>query len=100
MIESKRITLVDKEDLVLDLEYNEDFAILHLPVMRMSRNTYTDFLDTVPQLYTFLTTAGYSAVFTGVKPEDTVVAKLLDRLGARKLGHADGVDVYQYTGVK
>ena len=100
MIESKRITLVDKEDLVLDLEYNEDFAILHLPVMRMSRNTYTDFLDTVPQLYTFLTTAGYNSIFAGVRPEDKTIAKLLDRLGARKLGHADGVDVYQYTGVK
>jgi hypothetical protein len=100
MIESKRITLIDKEDLVLDLEYNEQYAILHLPVMRMSRDTYTDFLDTVPQLHTFLTMVGYSAVWAGVRPEDTMIAKLLGRLGATKIGNAEGLDVYEYKGAK
>jgi hypothetical protein len=100
MIESKRLTLIDKEDIVMDLEYNEHYAILHLPVMRINKKTYTEFLSTVPQLHTFLTMVGYQAVWTAIKPEDTTLAKLLGRLGATKKGTAEGLDVYEYTGEK
>lgn len=98
MIESKRITIYDKDDMVIDLEYTDMYAILHLPVLRITRHTYEDFLTTVPKLHSFLTTVGYEAVWTAINPEDTTIVKLLDRLGAKKLGTADGLDVYEYTG--
>ena len=100
MTASKRITLVEKADMTLDLEWNKDFAILHLPKMKMSRTSYTDFLVTVPQLYEFLSSLGYEAIYTAIDPNDKTTAKLLDRLGAIKLGQDPNqrLDVYEYRG--
>ena len=98
MIASKRITLVDKGDMVLDLEYNKDFAILHLPVMKMNKTNYQDFMISVEQLWEFMETVGYSAIHTAIDPNDKVTAKLLDRLGATMLGSDKGLDVYEYKG--
>lgn len=100
MIESKRITLVDKEDLIIDLEYSKEFAILHLPRLRMTKSSYRDFLVTVPQVCQFAQFVGYEALHTAVDPNDDTIAKLLDRLGAEFLGldPHHGLAVYEYRG--
>ncbi|HEY9818017.1 MAG TPA: hypothetical protein V6D20_19740, partial [Candidatus Obscuribacterales bacterium] len=102
MTASKRITLVDKEDMTLDLEYGTamgmNFAILHLPKMKLTKTSYSDFLATVPQIYEFISTVGYEAIHTAIDPNDKSTAKLLDRLGAVRLGNDQGLDVYEYRG--
>lgn len=99
MIVSNRMTIYEDDHLQLDLEYTEHYAILHLPKMKMNKTTYVTFLTKVPELYQFLSTAGYEAVWTAIDPEDKLTKKLLDRLGARMLGNGDGLDVYEYRGV-
>lgn len=97
---SKRITLVEKEDLVLDLEYNKDYAILHMPHMKLNRGSYTTLLSTVPGIFRFVNDiGGYHALHAAVQPDNKIVVKLLDRLGFRKLGTSpDNLDVYEYRG--
>ena len=102
MIGSRKITLVDKQDLTISLEWNDQFAILHLPKLKLTKSSYTDFLVTVPQLYEFLSSLGYEAIYTAIEPESKTIAKLLDRLGAVKLGQDPNqkLDVYEYRGEK
>lgn len=95
MIESKRITLYENSGMQIDLEYTDQYAILHLPVLKMNKTNYLDFLDKVPELCEFLLSAGYVGVWTAIEPEKKVIAKLLDRLGAKKLGSDKGLDVYE-----
>lgn len=102
MTASKRITLVDKEDMTLDLEYGsvngQAFAILHLPKMKMTRTSYLDFLATVPQIHEFCVAVGFESIYTAISPNDKPTVKLLDRLGAVRLGSSQGLDVYEYRG--
>lgn len=95
MIASKRITLYQSEGMKIDLEYTEHYAILHLPLLKMNKTNYLEFLEKVPELCQFLMTTGYAGVWTAIEPEKTVVAKLLDRLGAKRLGSDSGLDVYE-----
>ncbi len=98
MIASNRITIYEQPDMQIDLEYTEHYAILHLPRLKLTKTTYLDFIAKVQDLYGFITTAGYEAIWTAIDPTDTVTAKLLDRIGANKLGSSDGLDVYEYRG--
>lgn len=98
MIVSKRMTIVDKENIKLDLEYNEDFAILHLPYLKLTKSSYIDFVWAVEDLHELFTTMGYDGVWTAVLPEDKTVAKLVGRVGGVKMGHSEGYDVYRYGG--
>lgn len=98
MIESNRIVLVDKEDIQLDLEYNKDFAVLHLPRLKLTKGTLADFECTVEDIWKFMCTVGYENIWTAIPPSDKTMAKLLSRIGAEKQGHAQGLDVYEYKG--
>ena len=98
MIESKKLTLVDKENIQIDLEYNEHYAVIHVPRFKVTKSTYQDFMITVDSIYEFLTTIGYENMWAGVDPYDPMIAKLLGRVGAVKLGTHDGIDVYEYKG--
>ncbi len=98
MIASKRISLIKRDGLEIELEYNESYAILHLPQLKMTKTNYLEFMTVVPDIHKFMTTVGYEAIWTGIDPEDSKTRKLLERLGATKLGTAQGIDVYEYRG--
>jgi hypothetical protein len=98
-IKSKRFAFVTKEDYVVDLEYNETFAILHLPfVKKFSKSTYLDMLDEIKGIVTFLKDQSYEHVWLAVKPEDTLISKFVKKLGFNYKGTSDNLDVYLYEG--
>lgn len=99
-IKSKRITLLTKEKYRVDLEYNEDFAILHLPTVdKFTKDVYLDMKFTVEDISEFLTTAGYPAMWIAISPYDKVIKKFVGRLGFVYKGTAEDMDVYIYEGV-
>lgn len=100
MVTSKRFTIVDREHIQFDVEYNEEHILFHLPRMKMSKTSYLDFLNIVPELHDFVRTMGHESMWTAIDPKDIMTAKLLDRVGAEMVGHSNGLNVYEYTGEK
>ena len=102
---SKRITLIEKEGYVVDLEYGRangmNFAILHLPVVkRFTKSLYQDMLVKVQEIWEFLSDIHYSELFIAIDPKDKTMGRFVDRLGFIYLGEADGMAVLQYKEYK
>lgn len=98
---SKRITLLEKQDYIVDLEYGNmdgrEYAILHLPsVEKFTKSVYQDMLVTVQQIWEFLSDIHYKEMFIAVDQNDPVINKFAGRLGFIHLGNDQGMAVYQY----
>lgn len=102
---SKRITLIEKEDYIVDLEYGSaegrNYAILHLPVVKkFTKSLYQDMLVKVQEIWEFLSDIHYSELFIAIDPDDKTMNKFADRLGFVYLGEANGMAVLQYKEYK
>lgn len=99
-IKSKRFAFVSKDNYVVDLEYNEDFAIIHLPFLkRLSKTIYLDMQDEMQGIVVFLNDLGYQHIWVAVRPEDTLISKLAGKMGFNYKGTSDNLDVYLYEGI-
>lgn len=97
-IKSSRFTLVEKEDYKVDLEYSQDFAILHLPsVSKFTKTVYQDMLDTIENIEQFVKDMGYTSLWLAIPPEDSVLNKFVTRLSFEYRGSADNLSVYERT---
>ena len=92
---TNRLTIVESEDYTLDLEYSDEFFILHLLYFKPSVASVRELKNKVIELKQFSKVIGYSGVYTGVDPLDTKTPKLLRMLNAEKIGNSEGIDVYQ-----
>lgn len=93
--DSKRIRLVELDIGSLDLEYNETYAILHLP--RVSKfgvkefNLFKRYLDDLSNFFQVTKLQGpYAAT------SDPKVQRLVLKLGFQYLGEHDNLKVYKY----
>lgn len=94
-ITSKRFTLVAKDNYEVDLEYNEEFAIIHLPyVAKFTRDIYEDMLATFPKIKSFIEDMGYLHLWIATVPGDTKTSKLAQRFGFEYKGSSQGMEVY------
>ena len=98
-VSSKRLRLIDKEEYAVDLEYTDQYAIVHFPfIQKFTRNTLLDMSHTLEGLVSFVEAVGYEGLWAAVDPEDTFISKLATKLNFAKIGHSDGWDVYEYVG--
>lgn len=96
-ISSKELVVVNLDQLKVRLEYNEDFAVLHLrEVGKMTKTLYQTMLIYVEDLWEFLSTVGYSNMFIAVPENDQRLKKLGTKLGFKYLGDSEGLSVYSY----
>lgn len=96
-LKSKRISIVVRELYTIDLEYSQEYAILHLPyVKKFTKGVYLDINQSVEEVWDLVSTIGYREMFVAIPQEDKVVAKLVVKLGFILLGSSQGLDVYQY----
>lgn len=94
--ESKRFTVLLRDEYQVDLEYNESFAILHLPsVTAFKKSTYKDMKDRLTSLDDFLRTVGYSSLWAAIPPKDELLSKLVTKLDFVFRGSSHGYDVYE-----
>jgi hypothetical protein len=92
---SKRMTIYECDDFVVDLEYNETFAIIHLPtVQKFTKDTYILMQVRMQEFFEFVTTIGYQNLFVALN--DKITEKLAKKLGFAYLGTQDGLNVYVY----
>lgn len=97
MIASKRITIYENLDYQLDLEYNKDYLILHLPrVSNFRKSILLDGLAKLDELYNLFKTMGHKYIWAACPPENKRVNRLLLKAGFRYMGNADGMSVYNY----
>lgn len=93
---SNRINLVDTIDYTIELEYNEFFAILHLPkVKKFTKDFYLHAHEKMEQLHQFFGTLGYEAFWVAVYPEDKLNNKFALRLDFEYVGLFEGMNVYK-----
>lgn len=96
---SKRLTLVELPEYQVDLEYNEYFAILHLPfVKKFTKDVYLALREKMEELAIFFKVLGYENVWAAVPEGDTLIQKFLTRLKFEQLGTANSMVVYGYKG--
>ena len=97
MIASKRLSIIENDDFTLDLEYNEEFAIVHLKNMpKLNKGTLGSLTIKIEDLYEFVTTIGFETLWAGVPEEDKATQKLAKKVGFEHCGAAQGIEVFQY----
>lgn len=94
-IKSNRITILEKEEYRVDLEFNEEFAILHLPeVRKFNRTVYFDFIRSLEDFKEFFNTFGYNFLWVAISVSNKLIAKFVVKLGFEFQGSFDNMDVY------
>ena len=96
MPDSKSFTFIETKNYSIRLEYNEEYIIIHLPEVKMTKDTFLDMKFRLEDWHKFVTTAGYKGIFAAVDPDNTKIVRLLRMLNFDKKGHADNMDVYFY----
>lgn len=94
-----RLDLIENESFILELEYNEEFFVLHLPWIKPSSiQAVKDLKAKLVEMKAFANTVGYNELYTAIEPNDTSMEKLMGILKAEYLGTEDGAAVYVYRG--
>lgn len=95
-INSERVVVADREDYRIELEYNKEFAILHIMhVKNFTRSTYNDMQKALPMFEKFLSTVGYEHLWAGIPMDNNKTQKLATRLGFKFMMNFDGYSVYR-----
>jgi len=80
----------------IQLEYNEEFIIVHLPTIdKMTKKVLKEMKTMLSDWFLFLKTVGYKSVFAAIKPEHKN-NKLARMLGFKYIGEDKGYFVYQF----
>lgn len=92
---SNRITLYNHTHYKVDLEYNEEFAILHLPEVRtLKQGVIADMQKQLCDFATFLKINNYNGIWAAINPSNTRTVKLAKMFGFEYQGSSDGFDVF------
>lgn len=93
---SKKLNGIKGSCFSIQLEYNEDFIILHLPIVdKMTKEVLIEMKTMLSDWWLFVKTVGYKAIFAAVKPNHKV-NKLLQMLDFKYVGEDKGYFVYQF----
>jgi len=93
---SKKLDGIKGSCFSIQLEYNEDFIILHLPTIdKMTKEVLIEMKTMLSDWWLFVKTMGYKAIFAAVEPTHKV-NKLLLMLDFKYVGEDKGYFVYQF----
>lgn len=90
------MTVYESETAILDLEYNEQFFIVHVPFLEVSVQEVKTLKAKIDEIAEFAETVGYSGVHAGVPNTDSKAHKLARLLGGHYIGEAEETSVYEY----
>ena len=97
-MKSTRIHMGRFEDAYeVDIEYNEDYAILHFAHLdKINKDILMDMKARLGDIYKFFTTIGYECLHIALHEHNVKLHRLVKRLGFTFMGNADGLAVFQY----
>lgn len=89
--------LIQRDDYVIRLEYNEDYVILHLrDINKFTKEVFQDMLIQLEDWSDFLRAMGHSYLWAAVPRDNTKIKRLLGGLGFQFVSHRDDLTVYRY----
>lgn len=95
-VPSKRFRLVEREHFGIDLEYNTDFAILHIPwATKFDKGVYLQMLYGFDGLKEFIKDMGYHTIHLGIEPDKEFPNKLAKKFGFKFLAENQGFNIYE-----
>lgn len=96
---SKSLHGIKGENFTIRLEYNKDYIIVHLPsVDKFSVGDFKEMRMLLEDWSEFFMTVGYDGLYAAIDPNNSKLARLVSRLGFKKLGGQSGRDVYRFRG--
>ena len=96
VLKSKDFNIYTSEGLVVRLEYNPWFAILHFKeIAKLDRKTYTFIPILLEDISEFLKDMGYEHVYSVVHEGNKVINKLALRVGMEAFGKDGDKNVYR-----
>jgi RimJ/RimL family protein N-acetyltransferase len=93
---SKRLRVVERDDYAVDLEYNEEFLIIHLPyVWKFNKGVFTDMLFTLENFSDFFKVSGFKYLYAAVDMNNLKIRRLLVKLGFKRKANQQDLTVYE-----
>ena len=95
-VTSRRFTIVNTDGYKVEIEYTEDFIIMHFPHSeKLTKSLYKEMRQHFEDFIAFVNTMGHQSVWASIDPEDKLTTKFASRLGFVKVGEADNMNVYE-----
>lgn len=96
---SRRLKSVRGSTFAVDLEYNKDYLIIHLPtVEKFTKSTYFEMLYMLDDWWDFFKTVGYVEIHAAVEVNNTRINRLLRKLNFRLIGSSKNMNIWSYRG--
>jgi hypothetical protein len=96
MVESNRIRLFNRQNFGIDVEYNKEVIVIHLPwITKFSVSTFKEMKQDLKEFSHFFNTVGYSKLYAAVDTNDIKIKTLLKKLGFTRTAISGDVDVYE-----
>jgi len=94
-VASERLRIIETDNISVDLEYNKDFAIVHLPrVDKFNKTRLIELEDYLSDLWKFISTIGYTALYAATEHPPT--QKLAEKMNFVYIGQQNNLKVYVY----
>lgn len=95
-LDSKRLRIIELNEFSVDLEYNKNFVIVHLPrVSKLNKKNLSLLKKYLDDLYEFIDTLGYDSLYAATS--HTPSFKLAEKLGFQFLGEDNNLKVLKYA---
>lgn len=89
--------LIQRDDYVIRLEYNEEYVIVHLrEIDKFTKEIFQDMLIQLGDWSEFLKAMGHSYLWAAVPKDNTKIKRLLGGLKFQFVSHKDDLTVYRY----
>jgi len=93
---SKRIRIFERDNYAVDIEYNKEFLIIHLPYLwKFDKGIYLDMLFASEDLAEFFGTLGYPCIYAAVDSNNLKIKRLLDKLKFKRIAVVQDYDVFK-----
>lgn len=94
-MDSKSLIIYDCDDFKVRLEYNDEFAILHLPtVEKFNKSVLIKMQNKVVELLDFFYDLGYNGIWTGCYEDNETIKKLIVALGFNYVKEENSYSIY------
>lgn len=95
-VDSKRFRIWETKDFSVDLEYNNQFVIVHLPrVDKFTKSIFISFYDKLREGQEMVETFGLDGIYAAVDKNDEKTLRLVEMLGLNYVGNNLNYKVYK-----
>jgi hypothetical protein len=96
---SKRLKGIRGSTFSVDVEYNKDYIILHLPTVdKFTKSTLFEMQELLDDLWDFFQTMGYTEIHAAAETYNRPINRLLRLLKFSQMGSSNGMNVWSYRG--